>query len=226
MAVSLASLAVAGCAAHAPADTVFPKPLVDPLPLRMGVSYPEAFRTYEYSEKIPGDREWIVTLGPANKAMFSQLFDAMFAETVVLDPAADENGDDPPTPGEGGGTAAAAAPPLDAILVPSIESYEFANPVDWDSEELGGASRGDDEFTTVWITYRLRLEDPNGRVIAEIPVRAYGRSPYHFMGAKKSLVEATHMAMRDAGAYISLHFADEPRIREWLRENGLLENRQ
>jgi hypothetical protein len=31
------------------------------------------------------------------------------------------------------------------------------------------------------------------------------------------------MAMRDAGAYLALKFASEPRIREWLRETGKLQ---
>ena len=28
------------------------------------------------------------------------------------------------------------------------------------------------------------------------------------------------MAMRDAGAYMTLYFKDEPKIREWLREEA------
>jgi hypothetical protein len=205
---------LAGCAAHAPVGTEFPRALVDPLPLRMGVEFTEELKTYEHVETIPGDREWIVTLGPANRAMFARLFDAMFEETVVREPGGeDAQAGDADSVDAAGGTPETTDPPVDAILVPTIESYEFANPLE-----------ADDDHTTVWITYRIRLTDPEGRLIAEFPVRAYGRSPYGFMGGEESLIDATHMAMRDAGAYIALHFADEPRIREWLRETGKLEN--
>lgn len=204
---------LAGCAAHAPVGTEFPRPLVDPLPLRMGVEFTEDLKTFKHVESIPGDREWIVTLGPANRAMFARLFDAMFEQTVVSDLDGDAPAADADTAGAAGGTPETTDPPVDAILIPTIESYEFANPL-----EAG------DDHTTVWITYRIRVTNPDGRLIAEFPVRAYGRSPYGFMAAEESLIDATHMAMRDAGAYIALHFADEPRIREWLRETGKLEN--
>ena len=215
---------LAGCAARAPVGTDFPRPLVEPLPVRMGVQFPEELKTYEHEEVIPGDRKWVVSLGPANEAMFTRLFDAMFAETVMIEPPpAEDGGEDAGErvggslaargPGaRGGGTAEAPSAPLDAILTPTIESYEFANPLE-----------ANDESTTVWITYRMRLTYPDGRLIAEWPVRAYGRSPYGFMEAKDSLIEATQIAMRDAGAYITLNFANEPRIREWLRETGRLE---
>lgn len=214
---AIAAWALSGCAVNAPVGTEFPSPLVDPLPLHMGVSFPEELTTYEHVEVIPGDREWIVRLGPANRAMFARLFSAMFEDMTLVGPGdaetgpgADPAGGDLPV---GGGSPEPPAAPLDAILVPSIESFEFANPVDHDTTE-----------TTVWITYRMRLTTPDGRLIAEWPVRAYGRSPYSFLGAKDSLVDATHMAMRDAGAYLALHFASEPRVREWLRETGRLEN--
>jgi len=219
-----AILLLAGCAARAPVGTDFPRPLVEPLPVRMGVQFTEELRTFEHEEVIPGDRKWVVTLGPANEAMFTRVFEAMFAETVIIDPAPrgdDAGGSEERVGGSlaargpgarGGGTAEPPAAPLDAILTPTIESYEFANPLE-----------ANDESTTVWITYRMRLTYPDGRLIAEWPVRAYGRSPYGFMEAKDSLVEATQIAMRDAGAYITLNFADEPRIREWLRETGKLE---
>ncbi len=199
---------------NAPIDTRFPRPLVDPLPLTMGVKFSEEFSTFRHVEEIPGDREWTVTLGPANRAMFTRLFGAMFRDMVVLSPPASA-GDEGDEAGAATGTAqpAAASPEgLDAILEPTIESYEFANPLE-----------ADDEYTTVWITYRMRLTDPEGRLIAEWPVRAYGRGRYGFLGAKDSLVEATELAMRDAGAYIAVYFADEPRVREWLRETGRLE---
>jgi len=190
----------------------------------MGVQFPEELRTFEHEEVIPGDRKWVITLGPANEAMFTRVFEAMFAETVIIGPPpGSDDGADPEErvggslaargPGaRGGGTAEPPSAPLDAILTPTIESYEFANPLEANVES-----------TTVWITYRMRLTYPDGRLIAEWPVRAYGRSPYGFMEAKDSLIEATQIAMRDAGAYITLNFADEPRIREWLRETGKLE---
>lgn len=221
--LGLGSAGLAACAATAPVNPSFPTPLLDPLPLTVGVVYDEAFRSYEHVEVIPDEREWTVELGAANVALFDEIFGAMFAETVQLpDPNATAA---PPAEGDGGarngasgvgslanGTAV-SIDGLDAVIVPTIESYEMTGP-----KELNVG----DGFYSVWITYRMRLVDSQGREIAEWPVRAVGKSLPRFLAADEAVAEATTMAMRDAGAYLALKFASEPRIREWLRESGKL----
>jgi len=192
--LALAAVVAAGCTATASIPADFPTPLVDPLPIRVGVRYGEQFLTYQHREQIPSDREWVVELGDANVALFDTVLDSMFESTESVNE-------------EAGRIAAAAG--LDAVIEPELESYEFSVPL-----ETG------DPFYSVWMTYRMRLFSAEGRLIAEWPVRAYGKSRYKILDSDQSLAQATIMAMRDAGAELALQFATQPRIREWLREEG------
>lgn len=169
------------------------------IPLTVGVQYGEEFKTYEYRDEIPGQQNWIVQMGSANVGLFDNVFGAMFSETVEI-------------PGDGeieGGDLKVPRRKLDAIIRPEIESYEFAIPSEW----------GTNTFT-VWITYRMSMYRPDGSLIATWPVRAYGESQHQWFNSDDSLSEATTMAMRDAGAYMTLYFKDEPKVREWLREES------
>jgi hypothetical protein len=98
---------------------------------------------------------------------------------------------------------------VDAIIAPELESYEFAIPTEWGTENF-----------TVWITYRMNMYRPDGSLIASWPVRAYGESRFQFFNKDESLAHATTMAIRDAGAYVALYFSEEPKVREWLREEA------
>jgi hypothetical protein len=193
-AVALAAVSAAGCTATASIPADFPTPLVEPLPLRVGVRYGEQFANYQHREQIPSDREWVIELGSANVALFDSVLGSMFDETQPVDREVE---------------ALAAAANLDAVIEPELESYEFSVPI-----ESG------DTFFTVWMTYRMRMYSAEGRLIAEWPVRAYGKSPQKLLDSDQSLAQATIMAMRDAGAELALQFAVQPRIREWLREEG------
>lgn len=211
----------------------FPTPLVDPLPLKIGVAYGPALESYMHTEAIPDEREWTVELGEANVALFDRVFSSMFSQVVRVTSTGEQ---EPQLAGEqlaAGGTrngnslrgtgdepaapiplaAAADVYGIDAVIEPSVESYEITGPKEPD---VG------DGFYTVWITYRMSLKSTDGRLIAEWPVRASGKSIPKFFAADEAVAEATTMAMRDAGAYLALKFASEPRIREWLRESGKL----
>jgi hypothetical protein len=185
---------LAGCSTTATAPDFFPAPVMTPLPITAGVRYTDEFRDYSYTEAFPGEHKWVVIMGSANVAMFNSILDSVFQKTVPLD-----------------GTEAprALSRRVDVIIQPEVESYEFAAPADWGTHSF-----------TVWITYRINVLTPQGDLITSWPVRAYGESRHRLFSADESLAEATTMAMRDAGAYVSLHFDDEPRIREWLREES------
>ncbi len=188
------SLGLAACSTTAPVPDLFPSPVVNDLGLTAGIRYTEEFSNYTYTEAIPGEHKWIVTMGSANVAMFNSVFSSIFAETVPLD---------------GTESPRALGRRVDLVVQPEVESYEFATPADWDTHSF-----------TVWITYRIKVMTPEGNLITSWPVRAYGASRHKLFGADESLADATTMAMRDAGAYVSLYFDDEPRIREWMREEA------
>lgn len=197
--VSFALMALAACTTTAPVENDFPVPVMNSMPLTVGVQYGEEFSTFEFREEIPGQQHWIVQMGPANVGLFDNVFGAMFSETVQI-------------PNDGNieqGDLGVPRRRLDAIIRPEIETYEFAIPSDWGSNTF-----------TVWITYRMKMYRPDGSLIASWPVRSYGESLHQWFNSDDSLSEATTMAMRDAGAYLTLYFKDEPKVREWLREEA------
>jgi hypothetical protein len=197
--VSFALMALAACTTTAPVENDFPVPVMNSMPLTVGVQYGEEFSSFEFREEIPGQQHWIVQMGPANVGLFDNVFGAMFSETVQI-------------PNDGNieqGDLGVPRRRLDAIIRPEIETYEFAIPSDWGSNTF-----------TVWITYRMKMYRPDGSLIASWPVRSYGESLHQWFNSDDSLSEATTMAMRDAGAYLTLYFKDEPKIREWLREEA------
>jgi len=185
---------LAGCSTTAPVPDVFPAPVMTSLPITAGVRYTDEFRNYSYTEAIPGEHKWVVMMGSANVAMFNSVLNSVFKETVPLD---------------GTESPRALSRRVDVVIQPEVESYEFSSPADWDTHNF-----------TVWITYRVNVLTPEGDLIMSWPVRAYGESRHRLFNADESLAEATTMAMRDAGAFVSLHFDDEPQIREWLREEA------
>lgn len=232
---ALAAGLVAACTTTAPVKGEFPAPLVSRLPLTVGVNYSEGLRNYVYTQEAPGERSWVVLLGDANIALFDQVFSSMFAEVVPVQPDPDPGSAKPnvspglaapgtrdvgvKSPGvqaaglrrarsvvRSGGSSLAG---VDVIIQPELESYEFSIPTDWNTNSY-----------TVWITYRMNMYEPGGRLIASWPVRAYGQSRHQAFNADESLADATEMAMRDAGAYLSVYFREEPKVREWLRERG------
>ena len=192
--VAAALLSIYGCTTTGTVDSDFPDPVVNKIPLKVGLRYSPEFREYIYRDQIPGEPGWVVIMGSANTTMFDKVVGGMFEETMALD------GSGPPTDN---------VADVDAIIEPELESYEFAIPTEWGTSNF-----------TVWITYRMKMYRPDGTLIASWPVRAYGESRFQFFNKDESLADATTMAIRDAGAYLSLYFDEEPRIREWLREEA------
>ncbi|MBL8224448.1 MAG: hypothetical protein JNM50_03880 [Chromatiales bacterium] len=171
----------------------FPAPLVETLPLRVGVHYPDAYRDYTYTEAAGGDTEWSIRAGEANVAMFDSVCQRLFRETVRLDA--------PPAPGTATG--------YDAYLEPSIEAFEFATP----------GQSGTNQYS-VWIRYRLKVYDRDGTLVTTWPVSAYGQSASSTLQPARSMQEATVLAMRDAAATISTGFPKQKAIRRQLLEPG------
>lgn len=212
--LGLLAVISSGCTTSA-VESEFPVPVVDKLPLRVAVHFDESFSNYAYREQAAGEPSWVIMMGSANVSMFRRVFQGMFDQTIELPeiaplkfPVAD----------------------VDAVIVPAVETFELRVPQqppvnpDGTPPGLEGVNLSTDYFT-VWITYRMTMYDNQGREIASWPVRAYGQTPSGVMdmfGPDEALARTTTVAMRDAGAYLSIYFEDEPRIREWLREEGWL----
>ncbi|MCZ6585268.1 MAG: hypothetical protein O6930_04555 [Gammaproteobacteria bacterium] len=186
----LAGTYLVGCASVVTVEAEFPAPVVETLPVRIGLIFDEALTSYEYYEKIPQQATWTIYLGNANETMLGGLFDTMFVETRAVDEV-------PLTPTD--------LYNLDGVLRTELEKFEFEVPI---------SKR--DEFVEVWMQYRLTLYEPDGTLVVEWPVSGYGKSESG--KNEQALHRATVVAMREVGAAISTRFAEQPRIEYWLQE--------
>lgn len=174
-----------------------PEALVDRYPINVGVYYDESFRNHVYKESSDDRGNWSIDSGAEQVELFDQMLESMFVSVKQVS--------GPPGKGQG----------LDAVLSPKIEDMQFAMP-----RETGF------EFYEAWIKYRISLYEPDGKPIADWVVTAYGKAEpaksqfMLFQDDDSSLNEAIGVALRDAGAKISLGFAEIPEVRDWLAKRS------
>jgi hypothetical protein len=183
-----------GCSSQVIVESSFPSPLVDPLPVRMGILIPEELYDYIYTEEIPDQSLWTIALGDANVAMLEPLFEKMFRETHKVDAI----------------PITANIDSLDGVLQTTLEKFEFDVPV---------GER--DKFVEVWMQYQLTLYEPNGDTVVAWPVSGYGKSELS-RDREDAVQRAAIVAMREVGATISTKFAQQPQVSTWLgeKQNG------
>jgi hypothetical protein len=189
-AIAAGLVLLAGCSSQVIVESSFPSPLVEPLPLRMGILMPEELYDYIYTEEIPDQSLWTIALGDANVAMLEPLFAKMFRETHKVDAL----------------PLAANDESLDGVLQPALEKFEFDVPV---------GER--DKFVEVWMQYELTLYEPNGDTVVAWPVSGYGKSELG-RDREDAVQRAAIVAMREVGATISTKFAQQPQVSTWLGE--------
>lgn len=178
--LSLAGLASCGGVNIATESSV-PTPLVEPLPITVGVYYSEQFSKYAHNEERWGV-DWKADLGPYHVRMANQLFTATFREII---PVTDMN-------------ALPANPPYQAIIEPRIEQYSFITPRDTGAK-----------YFAVTIRYRLNVFAPNGVLADTLTFTGYGSDPSGGITSTTPMVLATKAAMRDAAAKFLVQFPEQ-----------------
>jgi hypothetical protein len=174
-----AGLLVAGCGSNVRLDPpTIPAPLVNSMPLHIVVRIPDQLQHFTHTETVIGNDEWTIDLGRSNAVFFEQLFGYMFDEVTVVGPEDD-----------------ASLVEFDALIEPSIDAFEFSVPAQTKSEAFA-----------VWIRYRIQLYDPQGQLVGNYPVSAYGKSLTTLMGGNEALQRAAVLAMRDAAALMIIRF--------------------
>jgi hypothetical protein len=161
-----------------------PTPLVEKIPMSVGLRMPADFEHYVHQELVFGREEWSIDLGRSNAALFEQLFGHMFAGVKVLSESEDPQ-----------------LLPLDALIETSIDAFEFSTP-----------DQSNTDAFAVWIRYRLKVYDREGKLLSEWPVSAYGKSQTTTMGKIQALQRAAVLAMRDAAALMVMKFDEETQI--------------
>jgi hypothetical protein len=187
-----ASACLVGCgSSQVIVESTFPVPLVDPLPVKMGIIIPDELYNFIHTEDIPDQSLWTIALGDANVAMLEPLFKRMFRETtdVTAVPVASDAS-------------------LDGVIEPKLEKFEFDVPI---------GER--DQFVEVWMQYQINVYEPDGATVLQWAVAGYGKSELD-KDQEDAVQRAAIVAMREAGATISTKFSEQPQIKEWLEGKG------
>ena len=183
---------LSGCSTSIWVEADFPQPLVEQLPVSMGLILDDDLLDYVHYEELPRQAAYTIQIGEANELMLVQLFESMFTDLTeynefpLIQPDSVE---------------------IDGVLWPELERFEFDVPI---------GQR--DEFVEVWIQYLVKLYETDGQLVTEWPVSGYGKA--EMIDREVALNRAIVVAMREVGATISTKFTDQPELQDWLQEGG------
>ena len=186
-------------------EGAFPTPLIDPVPVSVGILFTQEFREHELIDDATGRGEvsWRVSTGSAQVDFWSTLFPAFFQNVVFINSYEDLETYD-----------------VDAVLIPEVSEVQYAIPL-YTSVKV----------YEIWMRYQLSLVEPeqimdadnktinleNMQAFAEWPLTAYGKTPTAFMQSDIDAVNlAAVMALRDAGANFITSFARVPGVMDWI----------
>jgi hypothetical protein len=176
----------------------FPAPLIQKLPLTVGVFYDSAFTNHSFIEinDSTGDDQYIINSGSSQIELFNTMLPAVFQNVIELDSIESAN----------------ARSDLDAVFVPAIEEFQVGLP---QKTRLN--------VYEIWVKYNMRLAGSNGDYIADWVMTAYGKSPEEtFQSVDDGVNDAANVALRDLAASFTLGFSDIPEVNDWLRVQNAL----
>lgn len=181
-----------GCATNVQVVATFPKPIVNQLPYTIGVYYPTEFSQYQYTEANEERSDMTIGMGTAQVSLFNTVLPALFKQTVRVNQA-----ENPQTP-----------TPVDLVITMSVDDFQYTIPAE---------TRID--MYEVWVKYNLQLFDPQGQLIADWLLTAYGKTPSEMMKSESEAInQAMIVALRDAGAKFTITFNKVPEVRQWLEQ--------
>jgi len=173
----------------------FPPPLMEPLPLNIGLWYGDDFAHHEFFDEAKSrtDSSWVVKTGEAQVQMWDTLLAGMFDNVVQMKGK----------PGPGQMNQA-----VDAVLIPHVDELQYAIP-----------THTNIKVYEIWMRYRFELVTSSGDPIAQWTMSAYGKTPTAFLQSDQAAVNlAAVMALRDAGANFATTFTRVPALQSWLQQ--------
>ena len=183
---------LSGCSTSIWVEADFPQPLVEQLPVSMGLILDDDLLDYVHYEELPRQAAYTIQIGEANELMLVQLFESMFTDLTEFNEFPVIQSD---------------SVEIDGVLWPELERFEFDVPI---------GQR--DQFVEVWIQYLVKLYETDGQLVTEWPVSGYGKA--EMIDREVALNRAIVVAMREVGATISTKFTDQPELQDWLQERG------
>ena len=187
----------------------FPKPLMDPLPLTLGVIYTDEFTQHEIFDEAAGraESDWLVKTGDAQVEFWNTLLNGMFQEVVQIKDSQ---------------TLEAYKNTVDAVIIPAVADLQYTIPLHTNIK-----------IYEIWMKYRFKmvsLESVHGNENGDLSIKpdqyfadwtltAYGKTPTAFLQSDEEAVNlAAVVALRDAGANFATSFSRVPDIAAWMAE--------
>jgi len=175
----------------------FPEPLIQPLPMTVGVWYEESFSGHEFFDDGSKRREssWGVVTGEAQVAMWDSLLKGMFTKVVNLaEPPSSEH----------------VPAGVDAVIIPHIEELQYALP-----------KHTHIKVYEIWMRYRIELVTPEGEPITKWKMTSYGKTPTAFLQSDEAAINlAAVMALRDAAANFATNLEKVPGFEDWAQQRA------
>ena len=79
------------------------------------------------------------------------------------------------------------------------------------------------EFFSLSFKYKIDVFSPNGKLVTDWTINAYGKAPAYALGNKESVKEALMVALRDAAASLTLDFPRLPGVAGYVdRASGAI----
>jgi len=182
-----------GCKSTLTVKGQFPTPVVNKMPYTLGVIYDKDFKDYQYTEQDKKRDEWEIEVGDAQLQLFNTVLPAMFTEVVKVDDLESK-----------------PSRSIDIFFKPQVDELQYNVPAETKLNMF-----------EVWIKYNMKVYDNQGQLLADWILTAYGKTPTAFMQTQESaLNEAMVIALRDAGAGLTLKFSHIPEINNWLKKHA------
>lgn len=181
---------ITSCATNVTVIGKFPTPIVEQFPYRLGLYYPPQFNQYIYQETNKERGELSIDIGSAQVELFNTLLNPLFQHVETVQQA----------------QAPKTDIPLDLVLTITVDDFQYTVPKETKVD-----------MYEVWIKYNIQVLDPQGALIADFLLSAYGKTPSEMLkGENESLNQAMIVALRDAGAAFIIQFDKVPEIKKWL----------
>ncbi|WP_317933438.1 hypothetical protein [Halioxenophilus sp. WMMB6] len=182
-----------GCTNALVVDADFPKPITAPIDITMAVVYDEQMTKFVYEEQSKSRDRWQIGVGEAHEHLFKEVFEPLFRDSISLKTVEE----------------AKNYPQIDLLLIPKINEFQYSSPRETRIN-----------IYEVWIKYNMQVYNPDGELVADWIMSAYGKTPSAFLQSKEEAMhQAVVVALRDLGASLTTGFARVPEIRSWLEEH-------
>lgn len=167
-------------------ETTFPVPLVNKVPVTLGVHLDEELLGYVYTEEIEKKGEWNVDVGAVQTELFDNLATGLFEGHQII--------------------SADVAPGLDGILKPKIEELQFSLP---------SQTRSNFYEVWIRYNFKLYDSNGNPIGDWPLPAYGKA-SNEDFSSSSSGVKAAAIAACRDAMAFFVLNFNKVPAVQQWL----------